>query len=145
MISFEVLSTGSKGNAVIVGKAVLIDCGVPYRIIEPHIRELKLVLLTHVHSDHFSPSTLRRMAAERPLLRFGACSWMIKPMVDDAAVIDGFKWLSKSYWQQIFNGGVLSFFILMQSVLLNLALKVLVCAVLSICSSIQTELARSVK
>ena len=44
---------------------------------------------------------------------------MIKPMVDDAAVIDGFKWLSKSYWQQIFNGGVLSFFILMQSVLLK--------------------------
>lgn len=82
MISYDVLSTGSKGNAVIVGKAVLIDCGVPYRMIEPHIRDLKLVLLTHIHSDHFAPATLRKMAAERPLLRFGACGWLIKAMVD---------------------------------------------------------------
>lgn len=82
MISHEVLSTGSKGNAVIIGKSVLIDCGVPYRMIEPHIRELKLVLLTHIHSDHFTPSTIRRMAMERPLLRFGGCSWMIKPLVE---------------------------------------------------------------
>ncbi len=44
---------------------------------------------------------------------------MIRPMVDDAATIEGFGWLSKSYWQQIFNGGVLSFFILMQSTLLK--------------------------
>ncbi len=44
---------------------------------------------------------------------------LIKPIVSDASQIKGFEWLSKAYWQQIFNGGVLSFFILMQSVLLK--------------------------
>ena len=44
---------------------------------------------------------------------------LIKPMVTDAGNLEGFAWLKKSYWQQIFNGGVLSFFILMQSVLLK--------------------------
>ncbi len=44
---------------------------------------------------------------------------LIKPMVTDAAKLEGFVWLKKAYWQQIFNGFVLAFFILMQSVLLK--------------------------
>lgn len=82
MIGYDILATGSKGNAVIVGKSVLIDCGVAYKYIEPHKDEIKLVLLTHIHGDHFNPSTIRRLASEKPLVRFGACKWLIKPLVD---------------------------------------------------------------
>ena len=82
MIDYHVLSTGSSGNAVIVNKAVLIDCGVPYKAIEPYVMDLRLVLLTHIHGDHFRVSTIRKLAAERPLIRFGACEWMIRPLID---------------------------------------------------------------
>lgn len=80
MIEYQVLSTGSSGNAVIINKAVLIDCGVPFRTVEPFIRELRLVLLTHIHGDHFKASTLKKIAAERPLVRFGAPEWLVAPL-----------------------------------------------------------------
>lgn len=76
MITYNILSTGSKGNAVIVHDFILIDCGVPYKLLEPHVPGLKLVLLTHIHSDHFRPSTLRRLAQERPTLRFACGIWL---------------------------------------------------------------------
>ncbi len=76
MITYNILSTGSKGNAVIVHDFILIDCGVPYKLVEPHVPDLKLVLLTHIHSDHFRPSTLRRLAQERPTLRFACGTWL---------------------------------------------------------------------
>lgn len=76
MITYNILSTGSKGNAVIIHDFVLIDCGVPYKLLEPHVPGLKLVLLTHIHSDHFRPSTLRRLAQERPTLRFACGPWL---------------------------------------------------------------------
>ncbi len=82
MIDYQVLSTGSQGNAVLINKAVLIDCGIPYKVIEPYIGGIKLVLLTHIHGDHFRASTLKRIAFERPAVRFGACEWLIKPLAD---------------------------------------------------------------
>ena len=82
MVPFTIIGTGSTGNAVIVGKNILIDCGLPYVKIEPYMGDLKLVLLTHEHTDHFKPSTVRRMALEKPLLRFGCGPWMVKRLVD---------------------------------------------------------------
>ena len=70
--SYEIISSGSKGNAVVVDEKILIDCGVPFSALEKYYRGLKVVLLTHIHSDHFKPSTVKRLAEQRPALRF-AC------------------------------------------------------------------------
>lgn len=82
MINYNILATGSKGNAVVVGRSVLIDCGVAYKAVEPFINDIRLVLLTHIHGDHFNPSTLRRIANEKPLMRFGAGRWLVRSLVD---------------------------------------------------------------
>lgn len=82
MIDFEVISTGSKGNAVVLDRLILVDAGVPFKALQHHYRGLQLVLLTHSHGDHFKPSTVRRLAQERPLLRFGCCEWLVAPLVD---------------------------------------------------------------
>ena len=81
MVRYDIIASGSQGNAVILNDAVLIDCGVPYKQLAPYVPKLKLVLLTHIHSDHFCKSTLRRLAAERPTLRFGCCRWLASPLV----------------------------------------------------------------
>lgn len=84
-MKYDVISTGSKGNAVVLENSILIDCGVSFKALTPYLRELQIVLLTHRHFDHFKPSTVRRLAAERPTLRFGAGEWMV-PLLVDAGV-----------------------------------------------------------
>lgn len=104
-ITFEVISTGSKGNAVVVENTVLIDCGVSYKSVRHIVKGLKLVLLTHIHSDHFSHTTIRRLAAERPMLRFGCCRWLVPELRKsgvEAANIDVFDF-NVSYGYGICN------------------------------------------
>lgn len=81
-IPFEIISTGSQGNAVVLNDNVLVDCGVSFKAIAPYVSKLKLVLLTHIHGDHFRPSTIRRLAEMRPTLRFCCCPWLVRPLVE---------------------------------------------------------------
>lgn len=48
-MTYEIIGTGSTGNAVVIGKHILIDCGLPWKKIQPYAKDLKLVLLTHEH------------------------------------------------------------------------------------------------
>ena len=82
MIDYTVIATGSQGNSVLLNRSILIDFGVPYKSVEPYVDGLKLVLITHRHSDHFKPSTARILAHNKPLLRFGCGPWMVKLLVD---------------------------------------------------------------
>lgn len=76
-MDYTIISTGSKGNCVIIGSKVMVDCGVSYKSIKPYVKGLQLVLLTHKHSDHIRPSTIRRLQEERPALRFGCGKWLL--------------------------------------------------------------------
>lgn len=81
-MTYDIISTGSKGNAVVIGGDILIDCGVPKRTLAAVQGGLRLVLLTHIHADHFNPRTVRALATLRPTLRWGCCEWMVRPLLD---------------------------------------------------------------
>lgn len=81
-IRFNIISTGSQGNAVVVENIILIDCGVTFKALEKYYKNLKLVLLTHIHSDHFKKKTIQRLAQERPTLRFGCGEWLVRPLIE---------------------------------------------------------------
>ncbi len=84
-MTYDILATGSSGNAVVINGEILVDCGVPYKKLEQsgYIKVLKLVLLTHEHGDHFNPATVGRLHRERPALRWGCCEWMVKAREKD--------------------------------------------------------------
>ena len=82
MIPYVVIGSGSTGNSVLLNNNILVDVGLPYKKIEPYMQDIKLVLLTHAHQDHFRPSTVRRMAMEKPLVRFACGVWMVKSLID---------------------------------------------------------------
>jgi len=69
---YKVIGTGSPGNCIIYHNSIMVDMGVPYSKIQPYIKDLQIVLLTHEHSDHLNISAINKMAFERPALRF-AC------------------------------------------------------------------------
>lgn len=81
-VPYTIISTGSMGNAVIIDKHILIDCGVAFKALQSYYRDLKIVLLTHIHTDHFQKSTIRILSRERPTLRFACGKWLVKDVVE---------------------------------------------------------------
>jgi phosphoribosyl 1,2-cyclic phosphodiesterase len=77
-MSYKVIASGSTGNAVLYMDSILVDCGVPFSLLQPYLYKIKLVLLTHEHGDHLNISTLKALAQNRPSLRIGGCDWMSK-------------------------------------------------------------------
>lgn len=81
-MNYKIISSCSTGNAVIIRNFILIDCGVTFKRLEKYYKNLKLVLLTHIHSDHFKKETIKRLAQERPTLRFACCEWLLEPLLE---------------------------------------------------------------
>lgn len=71
-MNYEVISTGSNGNCTVLEDVIAIDMGISFKALKPYLKGLKLVCLTHIHSDHFNAKTIKKLASERPTLRF-AC------------------------------------------------------------------------
>lgn len=81
-IPYTIIGTGSTGNAVLINHSILIDCGVPFKKILPYLGQIKIIMLTHCHGDHFNAATLRRISEERPTVRFAACAWLLTDLID---------------------------------------------------------------
>ena len=73
---YNIIGSGSSGNAVIINDVIMIDCGVSFKALREVYKKIKLVLLTHVHGDHYKPSTIRMLAKNRPTLRVACCEWL---------------------------------------------------------------------
>ncbi len=80
MISSNIIQTGSKGNAVVYNNILMVDCGVSFAKLKGVYRNLKLVLMTHIHKDHIHKKTIKRLVSERPTLRFACCEWLEEPL-----------------------------------------------------------------
>ena len=81
-MNFNILNSGSDGNGVIIEDIILIDFGVSFKKLEDYYKRLKIVLLTHIHGDHFNKKTISKLAIERPTLRFGCCEWLVKDLIE---------------------------------------------------------------
>lgn len=75
-MEYEVLKTGSAGNAIFLENGLLLDCGVPFKLIEPHLKKIKAVFISHEHKDHLNINTLKRIHDLRPTIRFIAGFWL---------------------------------------------------------------------
>lgn len=81
-MNYNIISTGSQGNAVVVNNHILIDCGVTFKALKDVYKNLQIVLLTHIHTDHFNGKTIKRLADERPTIRIGCCEWLVNDLVE---------------------------------------------------------------
>jgi ribonuclease BN (tRNA processing enzyme) len=65
-MDYKIISTGSKGNCVILHSDVMVDCGVPFSKIKDDLYDVKYLLITHTHSDHMNLKTLQHIATKFP-------------------------------------------------------------------------------
>ncbi len=82
MINYNIISTGSKGNSVLINKCILIDVGVSFKALSEMYQSISVVLLTHIHSDHFNKTTIKLLAETRPTIRFACCNYLIKNLIE---------------------------------------------------------------
>lgn len=84
MINVEIISTGSKGNAVLLDGQVLVDCGVPFRKLEECgvVDKIKFIFLTHQHIDHLNVATIRKLISVHPSIRLFYNGYLKKPLYD---------------------------------------------------------------
>ncbi len=104
-MKYNIISTGSHGNAVVLNDNILIDCGVPFKALKSIYKQLQIVLLTHEHTDHLNRTTIKRIAEERPTLRFGCCEWLVPILIEcnvSKRNIDVFK-IGKLYDYSVFK------------------------------------------
>lgn len=50
MLNYNILKSGSSGNCLILNKYMAVDMGISFKQIKPYLKELKIILLTHIHS-----------------------------------------------------------------------------------------------
>ena len=54
---------------------------IPYKQIKPYLKELKAILLTHIHSDHFLKPTIKKIAFEKPTMKWVCGEWLVDDLV----------------------------------------------------------------
>lgn len=78
-----IIATGSSGNATFIERyGVLIDCGVTRAALAPYFRQIRLVLLTHRHSDHLNARTIATIHNRRPTVRFGCGVFLVSRLLE---------------------------------------------------------------
>lgn len=79
---YKIIGTGSKGNAVLLFGSILVDIGVRWKHLAPVADDIKLVLLTHRHGDHFNMKCVQKLADEHPRIRWVCCPWMRQLLIE---------------------------------------------------------------
>lgn len=77
---FNIIKSGSEGNAVVYNKTIMVDCGVSFKALQEIAEGLQVVLLTHKHNDHINLKTLTKLQSKHPNIRVACCEWMIEEL-----------------------------------------------------------------
>ncbi len=74
---YKKVASSSNGNAMVYHDIVMVDCGVNLKTIKPYARDLKMVLLTHEHHDHYKKNTIVKLAHLHPKIMWFAPEWLV--------------------------------------------------------------------
>ncbi len=69
-MKYEILGTGSTGNCVILNGDIMLDCGLVYKQVKPYLKDIKLIFISHRHSDHLNKNTIKKIAYNYPNIKF---------------------------------------------------------------------------
>lgn len=81
-MKYKIINSGSDGNCIIINDEIMLDCGVSFKKIENYYKKIKLICISHIHKDHLMPSTIKRLAEERPTLRFCVGEFLVDKLLD---------------------------------------------------------------
>ena len=69
-MKYNVIGSNSKGNAIIIEDKILLDCGVSFTKLKKHMKDIKLIFISHVHKDHILPKTIELISYNYPSIKY---------------------------------------------------------------------------
>lgn len=82
MIKYEILSTGSSGNCIIVNDYLMLDCGLAYTKVKKYLDKVKIIFCCHEHQDHLKKTTIKKIAYEKPNIKFLVGNFLVNELVE---------------------------------------------------------------
>lgn len=70
---YNLIATGSSGNCIIYHKSIMVDIGIKLKdkeLIEPYMEDVKVIIITHRHSDHIQLPLMKWIIREYPNIMF---------------------------------------------------------------------------
>jgi phosphoribosyl 1,2-cyclic phosphodiesterase len=67
-MDYKIISSGSKGNCVIINDDIMVDCGVSFKLIKEDLYNVKYLLITHTHLDHVNENTFQVIMKRFPTI-----------------------------------------------------------------------------
>lgn len=49
-MTYEIISSSSQGNCIIINNFFMLDCGVPYNKVKNKLKNIKLIFISHSHT-----------------------------------------------------------------------------------------------
>jgi Cft2 family RNA processing exonuclease len=80
-MKYEILGTGSSGNCVILDN-IMLDCGLPYKQVKQYLKDIKLIFISHKHSDHLNKSTIKKIAYNHPTIKFLVAFYLVDLLLE---------------------------------------------------------------
>lgn len=69
-MKYEIIGSSSKGNCIIVEDILMLDCGVSYKKIKDKLNKVKLIFISHAHSDHLNMACIKQLIYSYPTIKF---------------------------------------------------------------------------
>ena len=69
-MKYEIISSSSKANCIIVENILMLDCGVSYSKIKKHLSKVKLIFISHAHQDHLNANTIKQITYNYPTIKY---------------------------------------------------------------------------
>ena len=103
-MKYEIIGSSSKGNCIIVEDVLMLDCGVSYKSIKDKLKNIKLIFISHSHSDHLNKKTINQIAYNYPTIKFLTGS---KEVVKELSLLKiNYKNIYIPNWGKIFDLGI---------------------------------------
>ena len=106
-MKYEIIGSSSKGNCIVIEDMLMLDCGVAYSKIKSYLKNVKLIFISHIHKDHLLPSTIQKIAYNKPTMKFVTGSKQVVRKLDELGVNrDNIIYLYNYSW---FDLGIIKF------------------------------------
>ena len=69
-MKYEIIGSSSKGNCIVVEDIIALDMGVSYFKVRKYLKKVKLIFISHVHTDHLNKTTIKQIAYNYPTIKF---------------------------------------------------------------------------